>query len=92
MAERVAHHAGSITQVENDILALGSRDAVMGSLSEMHSDTVLDDEKFDEPLSEPKRATVRRMRESTGTHPPETTLRGDNHYEEMYTAAAFPRQ
>ena len=41
LAERVAHHAGWITQAENEILALGSRDAAIGPLSGMHSDTVL---------------------------------------------------
>jgi len=87
LAERVAHHAGRITQSENDIMALGSREAAMGPLREIHSDTVIDDEKSDEPLAEAKPAILRSRRESTGTNPPETTfswtdMRGDIHYDE----------
>ena len=43
LADRVAHRADRITQAENNILALGLRDAAMGPLSGMHSDTVLDE-------------------------------------------------
>ena len=75
LADRVAHHAGRITQVENDVLAIGSRDMAMGlsrRMPSLHSDTVIDDEKFDEPVAEAKPATLRNRRESTGTNPPET--------------------
>jgi len=88
LAERVAHHAGRITQSENDIMAMGSRDAAMGPLRGTHSNTVIGDEKSDEPLAEAKPAIVRSRRESTGTNPPESTfswtdMRGDIHYEEV---------
>jgi len=88
LAERVAHHAGRITQSENDILAMGSRDAAMDPLRGVHSDIVIDDEKSDEPLAEAKPAIVRSRRELTGTNPPESTfswtdMRGDIHYEEV---------
>jgi len=88
LAERVAHHAGRITQSENDIMAMGSRDAAMGPLRGTHSNMVIGDEKSDEPLAEAKPAIVRSRRESTGTNPPESTfswtdMRGDIHYEEV---------
>ena len=74
LAERVAHHAGRITQSENDIMTMGSREAAVGPLRGVHSDTVMDDEKPDEPLAEAKPAILRSRRELTGTNQPETTF------------------
>ena len=74
LAERVAHHSGRIAQSENDIMAMGSKDTATGPLRRVHSDTVIDDEKSDEPWAEAKPAISRSRRESTGTNPPETTF------------------